>query len=473
MTLFMMIIALPLLMAALSLLLPSAAKRWVVPALAWAQLIVIAKLSWPVLNGSQQSLAVSVDFVISRLGALFMLLTTVVTASCLSHAGHYFQSQHDDTDRLSTRIFYACASLFFLAMICVFMCDHLGILWIAVEATTLTSAPLVYFDRTKNAVEATWKYLMICSVGLAFALLGTILIFASSQAGGQGVGSLHISHLIAEGAQLNSQLARLGVIFCILGYGTKAGIVPLHSWLPDAHSEAPAPASAMLSGGLLNCALFAIWSVTPIMVLSQHNNFLTDLVIAMGAITAITASLMLIRQHSFKRMWAYSSIENVGFMLVAIGLGSGTLFFLQALNHSIAKVALFLVSGNIIQASGSKRFRDLHGVVATAPIWAVILSLGAFAVTGVPPFGMFVSELNILLTTAGATYWIVVVALLLAISISFVAICTHVGKIVCGAAKPGFTAVNQLTSSLMPALLVTCSLALGLLVGPAVGAWLR
>jgi hydrogenase-4 component F len=273
---------------------------------------------------------------------------------------------------------------------------------------------------------------------------------------------------------LNFQLARLGAIFCVLGYGTKAGMFPLHNWLPDAHSEAPAPASAMLSGGLLNCALFAIWRVTQIMSATQHPGqavnhhpeFIMNMVTIMGAVTAVAASLMLIRQHSFKRMWAYSSIENVGIMLVAVGLGSGLLFFLQALNHSIAKVALFLVSGNVIQSSGTKRLSQLHGVVATAPAWGVILALGAFAITGAPPFGMFVSELGILMSAANVHYWPIAVALLVAVSISFVAVSAHVGRIVCGAEKPGFVQTAQLSSSLMPGALMACSLALGIIVGP-------
>ncbi|MCC7527134.1 MAG: NADH dehydrogenase FAD-containing subunit [Candidatus Melainabacteria bacterium] len=377
-------------------------------------------------------------------------------------------------DQRHVRIFYAASSLFLLTMTTVFACDNMGALWIAVEMTTLVSSPLVYFDRTKNAVEATWKYLIICSVGIAFALLGTTLIFASSQQALAGSGSMQITDLMRRASTLQYQWLHLGVIFCILGYGTKAGIFPLHNWLPDAHSEAPAPASAMLSGGLLNCALFAIFRITQIVVASDHRGLTIDIVIAMGAVTAIAASLMLLRQHSFKRMWAYSSIENVGIMLVAIGMGSGMLFFLQAANHSIAKVALFLVSGNVVQASGTKRLNALHGVLASSPVWGILLALGALSITGAPPFGMFVSELAILVAATNPGYWPVAVALLTALSISFVAISLHVGRVVCGAAKPGFASTgSQLASSLMPGLLMLCSLLLGLLIGPQVLGYLR
>jgi hydrogenase-4 component F len=457
----------PLMLAVLSMLLPVAWTRAVVPVFTWLQLPVVAYVTWPVLGRAQEILRLSPDFAVDQLGALFMLLSTAVGASCLSHAAYHFQAERHDLEDGHLRVFYAAASLFILTMTAVFICDNLGALWIAVELTTLASSPLVYFDRTKHAVEATWKYLIICSVGIAFALLGTILIFASSQEGGVDVvGSMQITDLMQHAPQLNTQLLHLGVIACILGYGTKAGVFPLHNWLPDAHSEAPAPASAMLSGGLLNCALFAIWRVSQIVVASKHPGLIIDIVIAMGAITAVAASLMLLRQHSFKRMWAYSSIENVGIMLVAIGMGTGMLFFWQALNHSIAKVALFLVTGNIVQASGTKRLNHLHGVIVTAPAWGIILTLGAFAITGAPPFGLFVSEVSILIATAQPDYWPVAAALLLAVSISFVAICSHVGRIVCGGAKPGFIAGNQLASSLMPGLLMVFSFLLGILVGP-------
>lgn len=457
----------PTVLALASLLLPARLLGAVNAVFLWIQPAIILSITWPVLSGAQILLRWTPEFAVDRLGALFMLLSCGVAASCLSHAAYYFKSETHHIEERQLRTFYVCANLFLLVMTFVFACDSLGVLWIAVEMTTLTSAPLVYFDRTKNAIEATWKYLIICSVGIAFALLGTIFLFASSQHPG-AAGSMSIAELTANAGQLNYQLARLGVIFCILGYGTKAGIFPLHNWLPDAHSEAPAPASALLSGALLNCALFAIWRVTQILVASQNKGLVIDIVITMGAITALAASLMLLRQHSFKRMWAYSSIENVGIMLVAIGMGSGMLFFLQALNHSLAKVSLFLVTGNIVQASGTKRLNRLHGVIATAPVWGILLTLGAFAVTGAPPFGMFVSELAILILVTSPHYWWIGVMLLLAISISFVAVCSHVGRIVCGAARTDFRHTSQLSSSLMPGFLMLCSLLLGTLVSPQI-----
>src|SRR5439155_16745590 len=205
----------------------------------------------------------------------------------------------------------------------------------------LMSAPLVYFYRSRDSLEATWKYLMLCSVGIAFALLGTVLIFAASQGPDGSSGTLMVDALVTRGARLDPRLLRLGFIFCLLGYGTKAGLFPLHNWLPDAHSEAPAPASAMLSGALLNCALVALWRISGIVIASGHAAVVRQTMIPMGTLTVLAASFMLLRQHDLKRMWAYSSVEHVGLLTLAMGLGSGSLFLLHAINHSLVKTALF------------------------------------------------------------------------------------------------------------------------------------
>ncbi|MBI4532514.1 MAG: NADH dehydrogenase FAD-containing subunit [Candidatus Melainabacteria bacterium] len=461
--------AIPLLLALLSI---SPCKltliKSVVPSALWIHFCLIAWLCWPVITETIPEIRISQGLALSHLGALFLLLTIFVAASALTHAKFFFDKEESRTAAPAPRhvaIFYACSNLFLLAMCWVFFCDNLGYLWIAIEATTLTSAPLVYFGRTRHALEATWKYLIICSVGIAFALLGTVFIFASSQHGAIAGGSLVISELIHNGSQLQYSLMRLGFIFCLLGYGTKAGLFPLHSWLPDAHAEAPAPASALLSGSLLNCALFGIWRVNEIMVSTRHNLISHDLIVWLGTITVLAASIFLVRQHGFKRLWAYSSIENVGIMLVAIGLGSGALFFLQALNHSIAKVSLFLLSGNIVQSTGSKSLGEIRGVIKFAPVWGLLLALSAFAVTGAPPFGAFLSEWLILTSAADAANWAVVITLILGLTLSFVAVSNHLVKVLFGNPKPSYAYFQPILTSLLPACLVACSLVLGFTTG--------
>ncbi len=436
----------------------------------WAQAALVTHFLFPVLSGQSQTLTLLDDFSVDRLAALFALLTQVVVAGSMTHAHIFFQHEgaHSREDRQQMRIFYTCTTLFLVAMTSVFFCNNLGFLWISVEATTLCSAPLVYFNRTKHSLEAAWKYLMICSVGIAFALFGTMFIFASGQHGALPHGSLNLNELISHATLLQYPLLKIGFLFCLLGYGTKAGIFPLHSWLPDAHSEAPAPASAMLSGGLLNCALFAIWRISEVMIAAGHQALVHEIVINAGILTVLVASLFLIRQHGIKRLFAYSSIENVGLMLTAIGLGSGPLFFILALNHSAAKVALFLLSGNIIQATGTKELSQIRGLLLINPYWTVIFVLGAFAVTGAPPFGAFVAEWQLLVNITALNLWPAMIVILLALTLSFISVTMHVGKLVCGTPpnKQG-TNLPPLRSSLVPAALILLTLLCGITAIPS------
>jgi hydrogenase-4 component F len=436
----------------------------------WIQTALLVYALLPLFNGQEQVIGISADFFITRFDAAFILLTAAVGATALTHGYVYFEreklSDHPPTSA-DVRANYAFTFIFLVAMYAVYFCKNLGYLWIAVESTTLLSAPLVYFSRTKHAIEATWKYLIICSVGISFALLGTLFIFASSQHGAaESGGTLLVNDLIRIAPNLDFKLLRFGFIFCLLGYGTKAGMFPLHSWLPDAHSEAPAPSSALLSGSLLNCALYAIWQISEIVTASKHGQLSSETTIWAGTLTAIAASFFLIRQYSLKRLFAYSSIENVGVMLFAIGLNSGALFFLQALNHSISKVCLFLLSGNIVQATGKKNLPQQTGLLASAPGWGVLMILGALAAIGAPPFGTFLSEWLILMRAFETHYYFNAVLLLLGLSLSFIVISMHIGRVILGAGNPAFQYFRPVASSAVPAILIICSLLIGLTSGP-------
>ncbi len=453
----------PLTLCIVSLLLPKPKlTRLLVSIGHWLQLFVLVNLSAPLLSGAKSELSLGSEFSLDAIGAGFVLLTTFVVACASTHLNYYFAAEKDKSGESGhERLFYFCVNAFLLAMTFIFLCDNLGFLWISLEATTLSSAPLVYFERTKNALEATWKYVIICSVGIAFALLGTVFIYAAGQHGLDRQGSLSISALVSNAHDLDFSLLRLGFIFSVLGYGTKAGIFPLHSWLPDAYSEAPAPASAMLSGAFVNCALYGIFRVSQIMIAAGHATLTSQMLVILGTVTVAAGSFFLIHQHSFKRMWAYSSIENVGLMLIAIGLGSGSLFLLQAINHSVAKVALFLLSGNIVQAFGSKKLSELKGIFKACPIWAFLLVLSSMAITGMPPFGAFISEMSILTANAQVGNWACVAVLVLSITVAFVAISTHVGRILVGSAKKSFS--PSLAASVVPAVLVLSSFVLGVM----------
>lgn len=468
--------ALPLLLVAITLV-PGAARRLpaVAAGLMAAQAGVALAACLPMLRGESPPPR-GAEFALDGLGAVFTLITTGVAAAAMLHAAFLFPAEsrrHAEADRRGAdrrmSLYYALTALFLISMYGVLTAQNLGYLWIAMEATTLCSAPLVYFHRTRNALEATWKYLVLCSVGIAFALFGTVVLYAASQ--GPDGGTLLVAELRERAAALDPRLLRLGFIFCLLGYGTKAGLFPLHNWLPDAHSEAPAPASAMLSGSLLNCALVAVWRISQVMTGAGQEEMVRRLLVPAGAVTVLAAGLMLVRQHDLKRMWAYSSVEHTGLMALAIGIGSGPVFLLHAANHSLVKTALFLLSGNVLHHYGTKSLSGLTGLLKEAPAWAILLAAGAFAVAGSPPFGTFLSEWLLLTETLGAGEIPAALFVLAGLTIAFVSITVHVGRVLfggplslpregSGAAAPGW--------SLAPTLLLGLSLAGGLALGPGV-----
>lgn len=459
--------ALPLLMAVLGLF-PRTAK-WLpstAAALMLLQLPVALRICWPVLSGFTYPRG---DFSLDGPGAAFVLITTLVATAAIIQSALLLPAERTGEHAVSVRrfcLFYSLAGLFLMAMYAVLLAQNLGFLWIAMEATTLMSAPLVYYHRSRRSLEATWKYLLLCSVGIAFALFGTVLIFAAQHGAGDG-GTLLLPDLLTRATQLDPRLLRLGFIFCLLGYGTKAGLFPLHNWLPDAHSEAPAPASAMLSGALLNCALVAIWRLSGLVSAAGQPELVRQLLVPAGAITVLAASLMLVRQHDLKRLWAYSSVEHVGLLTLAIGLGSGPIFILHALNHSLIKVALFLLAGNILYRYGTKRLHKLSGLLTGAPAWGLLLAAASFAIAGSPPFGTFLSEWLLLRDTFAAREMLAAGVVIAGLTITFIAIAIHVGGVLFGSPPTASRPPSPRSWTVVPAILVGLSVAAGLLLAPA------
>ena len=402
-----------------------------------------------------------------------MVLTAGIAACTFIHGSIFYERElfnPKPPNSKNIRVNHACAMLLVIAMYAVFLSKNIGYLWISVEATTLLSAVLIYFGRTRRALEATWKYLVISSAGVIFALFGTLFIFASSQHGAFPGGTLHYATLLEVAPQLDLNLLRFGYLFCLLGYGAVAGMFPVHSWLPDAHSEAPAPSSALLSGSLLNCALFAIFRISQVVSASSHGSVSSRITIWMGTATVVATSLFLIRQYALKRLFAYSSIVNVGLMLIAIGLNSGSLFFLQAINHSIIRVSLFLLSGNVVQATWKKSMKQHHGLMQTAPIWGVLMVLSAFAAIGAPPFGTFLAEWLILTRAVDVRYYVPAALCLIALCLSSITVCMHIGKVILGVPTSNFDYFRPYASSTVPAILILCSIILGVTSGSTI--WL-
>ncbi|UWG95367.1 hydrogenase 4 subunit F [Dehalobacter sp. DCM] len=310
------------------------------------------------------------------------------------------EKRHGQLTDKKIRLYYILMYGFVLTMILALTVKNMGLMWIAIEATTLASAFLVGFNSDKHALEAAFKYVIICSVGIAMALLGIILLHWSSTGVLTDASYLDWTALSAHAGALKSAVLRLAFIFILIGFGTKAGLVPMHTWLPDAHSQAPSPISALLSGVLLNSAMYGIIRTTAIVNRNLgSNDFTGRLLIGIGILSIATAALFILTQKDYKRLLAYSSIEHMGIIAVAFGLFTPLSIFgglLHMINHSFTKSLLFLSAGNIMQKYDSKQIYKIRGVLKTLPVSGPAFLLGLFAITGTPPFSIFTSEFCII-----------------------------------------------------------------------------
>jgi hydrogenase-4 component F len=284
--------------------------------------------------------------------------------------------------------------------------QHLGLLWVGVEASTLATAPLIYFNRTPRSIEATWKYLVISSVGIALALLGSFFVGYAALLGGSG-GSLLFGDLLAAAPGLSKPWLRAGFALLLVGYGTKLGLVPMHTWKPDAYGEAPGVVGAILAGGLTSCAFFALLRLTQVTAVAGEGDYANRLLLVMGLASMGVAGALMLGQRDLKRMLAYSSVEHMGILAIAAGLGGAATFAasLHLVNNALGKGVMFLSVGNIHRAFGGKTTGEVRGALRRLPISGTLFLLGFFAVTGSPPFGVFVSEILILESAFGAQRW--------------------------------------------------------------------
>jgi hydrogenase-4 component F len=304
-------------------------------------------------------------------------------------------------------------------MTLVTLSQHLGVLWVAVEATTLASAPLVYHHRDAHGLEAAWKYLLLCSVGIALALLGTFLL-ALAAGGARGAPSLTLDALVRLGhaGGLDRKLLAGAFVFLLVGYGTKMGLAPLHTWLPDAHSQAPAGASALLSGALLNCAFLALLRGWQVCQAAGLGVAAARLFVFFGLLSMVLAVAFIVGQRDYKRLLAYSSMEHMGVLALGIGVGGAATYgaVLHALNHTLAKGLLFLVAGNILAVYGTRATAGVRGALRRLPVSGALWLAGFFALAGSPPFGLFVSEITILRGMVEQGRWVVAVLYLAALA---------------------------------------------------------
>lgn len=339
--------------------------------------------------------------VIDELSAVLVFIIGMVGTICCLYAVSYLRMELMNGQLKDKQLgpFFSLLHFFVATMYLSVLADNLGVMWVAIEGTTIVSALLVAFHRSQAALEAAWKYIIICTVGITFAMLGIILTFYAAR-GILGTGDISLSwrSLYPVATQLDPSIMKLAFIFILVGYGTKAGLFPLHTWLPDAHSQAPSPVSALLSGVLLNCAIYAIFRFHLLTSMSVGGNFSGNLLIIFGLISMIGAVPFILVQKDIKRLLAYSSVEHVGIIILGLGLG-GVLGYTGALlhliNHALGKSALFLTAGTLTQKYNSKLITKMQGIGQLAPITATLFMASLLAIGGAPPFGLFFSEMSV------------------------------------------------------------------------------
>lgn len=341
-------------------------------------------------------------------GLLFLTITSVLFSACSFYAFWYLAGEsgkrkQDFEEGLfftnePDAIFCACMLAFLATMTLVTVSQHFGLMWVAMEATTLATAPLIYFHRHHRSLEATWKYLLICSVGIALVLLGNFFIVIAASVPQVNDKSMILNSLIKQAQELNVPWLKAAFIFFLVGYGTKMGLAPLHTWLPDAHSEAPSVISALLSGALLNCAFLGILRSFQVCSAAGLGQFCQELLVLFGLLSMGWAAIFILGQSDYKRMLAYSSVEHIGILALGVGIGAGATFgaMLHAVNHSLTKAMLFMAAGNILAVYKTKNTQSVSGIMTVLPATGVLWMAGFLAITGIPPFGIFMSEFTIL-----------------------------------------------------------------------------
>jgi len=352
---------------------------------------------------------------VDDLNNVFVVLTTFVgfttSAFSASYIGHELEIGRLTPQFL--RFYHAMYQVLMFAMNLALMANNIGVMWVAIELATLTTVLMVGIYRTHEALEAAWKYFILGSVGIALALFGTILIYlAARPAIGEGVDAMVWTVLMARAKEFDPALLNVAFAFLLLGYGTKVGLAPLHAWLPDAHAEGPTPISAVLSGLLLNVALYALLRFK--MLLAANPNALAPgpLMVTMGLLSLVFAAVMLYRRRDIKRMFAYSSIEHMGIIAFAFGMGGPLANFAALLHmtmHSLTKSAIFFTVGHVAQVKGTQQIAKMGGLTETNPVLGWSLVLGVVAIAGLPPFGIFTSEFLMVTSIFAREPWLAIV----------------------------------------------------------------
>jgi len=378
------------------------------------------------------------------LSGYIMALVIVLSVASSVYSIHYIEHEFRIglIDKNGIRRYYGLFHLFVFTMLLVTVSNNLALMWIAIEATTIVSAILIGLGYTKRpmAIEAAWKYIILCTVGITFALLGTFITYYASISISATEGFLNWTELRGIAHNLNPATMKLAFIFILVGYGTKAGLAPVHNWLPDAHSEAPSPISALLSGILLNTAFYGIMRFVSIVSPSTGSAFTGNLLILFGLISMGISAIFILVQENYKRLLAYSSIEHMGIISVGVGIGSPIALYgalLHILNHSLAKPLMFFASGKIQAHYGSTKIESVRGGLSRLPFLGTLTFIGALALAGSPPFNIFISEFTILRAAVDGGLWAVVAVFLLSVILVFYGMLSSFGRMLFGEQHSG------------------------------------
>jgi hydrogenase-4 component F len=417
------------------------------------------------------------QFFIDPFNVFLVTLTAFVglTTSLFSRPYMRIEAQHGRLSAGRLRLYHSMYQLFMFTMLLALTTNNLGLMWVAMEAATLSTVLLVTLYRTPASLEAGWKYFILCGVGIAQALFGTILVYFAAERilGGEGVTALLWTHLDVVKGDLEPTVMGLAFVFLLVGYGTKVGLAPLHNWLPDAHAEGPTPISAVLSGLLLNVAIYAVVRCKVLVEGSLQSPLPSQMLMGFGLTSVVLAAFFLWRQRDIKRLFAYSSIEHMGIVTFAFGMGGPVANFAALLHmtvHSLTKSAIFFAVGHATQKAGSQLMDDIRGLITLSPTVGWGLMLGSLAILGLPPFGVFASEFLILTTAMREQPWATPI-LLLALGVAFAAIFGKVQPMVFGE-----TSARRLPHppALLPVFVhLAIVLMLGLYVPPYLADWYR
>lgn len=378
-------------------------------------------------------------FYMDGLSAFIMGIVIFLGTASAIYSIHYIDHEFQVglIDKNGIRRYYALFHLFIFTMLLVTVSNNLVLMWIAIEATTIVSAILIGLGYTKRpmAIEAAWKYIILCTVGITFALLGTFITYYASISVKGTEGHLNWTDLRQVASRLNPSTMKLAFIFILVGYGTKAGLAPVHNWLPDAHSEAPSPISALLSGILLNTAFYGILRFISIVEPSTGSVFTGNLLMFFGLLSIAISAIFILVQENYKRLLAYSSIEHMGIIALGSGIGGHLALYgalLHILNHSLAKPLMFFASGRIQAYYGSTKIEKVRGVLSGLPFLGILILIGALSLAGSPPFNIFISEFTILRAGVDKGLWFAVGLFLIFVVMVFYGMLSGFGKILFG-----------------------------------------